>query len=367
MVPRKVVNIASGSYAAALKAGGPSSTISVSPTLSAGSLSNSSPTIQPQQSPRQHSLSISSDLDGGSIHSGSVHSLGHSPISHQPLPPMLPLGVQQQMFQNALPMSQYQQCQSQQSPSQITTRQLRALSEPSISSTVGGGFPYQHHDGVGIFNDSNAPNRTDHSCSLVDNEVIETPFQRQQHNHIEQEQQKFMSDASFPKGSVCSPSTNLAHWNFDSRDRSDMERSSSLGGLGWMPSSLSCAQNSSRSNSSNGAELDVGLGLGLDGLRLDQKGEDHAIGLSVPSHSDWTALVDVACNNNQNDSASQSHLPAQPLRNIFGNNIGGSNENDDSLLQELRIQASEFQPSKRPQFQSDNKDGFAWISHDDNS
>lgn len=112
-----------------------------------------------------------------------------------------------------------------------------------------------------------------------------------------------------------------------------------------------------------GGELELGLGLGL-GLGMDHNGRDNTIdtGLGVPSHSAWAALIDDNGQSNQNQDRSSS-------MNEFVDGSPSMNKDCDDadyLLQGLRIQASEFQPTSSD-FQSHdisgNGNGFMWSSN----
>lgn len=331
----RIVSATSGSYAAALKGAGSSNP---SPTLSVGS-SKVSPGFHSQQSPRQHSMSISSELDGSS----SNPSVGHSP-AHQPLPPMLPALMQQQQ---GLPASQHQL------QGQVPTRPLRAHSESYIANSFaaekGSIFGQQSHDGS------------------QNSSGISFQQQQQQQNTTSEHQQPF----SFSSQN----SDRFSNWNSNANYRNDVERSSSLGGLGWMPSSLS-----GTSHRPGGREFDVGLGLGL-GFGFDQKNsdsqfqsEDNGIGLNVPAPSDWASFVDFA----NNGSSQEKQLPPgyssdsnQGRTREHSNSDTGSggevpkgNDETNYMLQELRIQASEFQPSSSD-FHAENgsNGGFPWSTN----
>ena len=180
--------------------------------------------------------------------------------------------------------------------------------------------------------------------------------------------------------------------------RQDMERSVSLGGLGWMPSSL--ASESQPPASRRGvSDLGIGVGFGSSGL-----GHDESFGFGhnsshitsahpppfVPSMSAWESFVDHSVNNSnqaspqhpQHQHSPQHHLssPLRPhsysLNHLYDglspnsrlhppSPFGGSSMNhssihsagsnsvfshqegdeDDHNYQELRLHAPEYNPN----------------------
>jgi hypothetical protein len=212
-------------------------------------------------------------------------------------------------------------------------------------------------------------------------------FQQQQQQQQEQQQQdqQQVSYGSLPLTSHYTDT--FSNWNSDVRSRGDVERSSSLGGLGWMPSSLSGSVGSANSGSSNtgGGEVELGLELGLGlgpGLGLDpssgngtgngdefESNEGSGI-FGVPSHSDWAALVDVGIHNSQDYSNNDDQFNNQTQDEQSSDTTGDMNnslrsvDSDEANFshQELRIQASEFQPNASNNNGS-NGSGFSWASN----
>jgi hypothetical protein len=181
--------------------------------------------------------------------------------------------------------------------------------------------------------------------------------------------------------------------------RQDMERSVSLGGLGWMPSSLSSDSHPPESRRGV-SDLGIGVGFGSGGLG----GRDGNFGLDnsnvqpppfVPSMSAWESFVDHSVNNSNQTSPQysqnqqlhsphhspqhQQHQQFSPTRphsyslnhlydgmspnsrlhppspfgsmhstrsdSVFSHQEGDENDNNYYAVQELRLQAPEYNPN----------------------
>eukprot|EP00604_Paraphysomonas_vestita_P002903 CAMPEP_0174819084 /NCGR_PEP_ID=MMETSP1107-20130205/2100_1 /TAXON_ID=36770 /ORGANISM="Paraphysomonas vestita, Strain GFlagA" /LENGTH=186 /DNA_ID=CAMNT_0016031923 /DNA_START=1729 /DNA_END=2290 /DNA_ORIENTATION=+ len=109
-------------------------------------------------------------------------------------------------------------------------------------------------------------------------------------------------------------------------NRQDIERSVSLGGLGWMPSSLSTHNHPPPQSRRGFSDLGVGIGFGNDNTDRDV-----SFGFNLPD------LVETIINNNYNSNNSNNnnfniinnnrYINTNNINIIFNNNNSNNNNN----------------------------------------
>ena len=361
-------NVATASYAAALKAGaGPSPLSSKSPVGTSLEGAGGRGTLS---SPLQGSASSEYDAASGSPQQSHLLPLPQPALlQHQeqfPLPSSqtgeragianVRLRAHSESFLNmaqksntathttphalALPQQQQQQQQQQHSPG-------RPPHVSFLSSDDNGHLP------------PTQPMQQQQQQSAPFFDGFGLPFQHQHQYQPQSGRQAQGHDSSF--GLLGGPSSGISassmSWNPDHVYRSDIERSTSLGGLGWMPSSIASSPPENRRGVS-----DLGLGQMPFGM-----GQSHP---SIPSPAAWVSMVDLGGGQyDQQSSQSQGGVPfgSPDISNGRNSGYGGSssneydfgsdrqrlgsaslgNDDDDDtyLLSDLRLQASEFVPS----------------------
>jgi hypothetical protein len=149
-------------------------------------------------------------------------------------------------------------------------------------------------------------------------------------------------------------------WKSEQTFRADMERSTSLGGLGWMPSSIATSPPESRRGISDLGVHHMSFGINGGEGRNTGYGNMHG---NVPSPAAWANMVDIGVQNQYEQQPQRAiERSGSDLSRNSGYGTGGSgdhyeyspsqsngglgrNEDDGYVLSDLRLTASEFVPS----------------------